>query len=43
MVKTDFDSRNCTFTEKKLLVGSFGEAGYKGKNIIRFNVLDGLL
>ena len=41
--KINFNSGSCTFTEKKPLVSSFKKVRYKGRNIIYFNILNGLL
>ena len=41
--ETDFSSRSYTFTEKKPLANSFGEARYKNKKPTYFIILDDLL
>ena len=43
ILEVDFSSRSYIFTEKKLLISSFGEARHKEQNIIYFIILNGLL
>ena len=43
ILEADFGSRNYISTEEKPLASNFGEAKHKDKNLIYFNILDGLL